>query len=208
MRRDMPPMESKRRRNRFCVVGHNGLQKRNIYVAKLANKQTNLCLSQVFLGNRWPFMAGKRKKAHNRQFSYKINSVARIFACKMDTNTTYQIYEVDLLRSPKLDKKWRVIIHPRNEACMKSDALGSKVVDFGSAFLKDYTEHKDTGKRQEYLQRYGNTFLSEYTRIDSEAFWCRFLLWEKPTLPAAIRNLERQFPVRIQHGCIHRSCPF
>lgn len=50
--------------------------------------------------------------------------------------------DIRLKRSPKGDKKWRVILSDGN------------IVDFGADGYEDYTIHKDSDRKRNYIRRH------------------------------------------------------
>ena len=126
----------------------------------------------------------------------------------------YMASKITLIRSPKKDKKFRVILP------------GGKTVDFGQKGYSDFTLHKTPKRMRSYVQRHGGvipkitmdeknplkiqTRMLRVTRsdkedwskkgIDTAGFWSRWLLWSHPTIPGAIRVIEEKFGVNIING--------
>ena len=88
-----------------------------------------------------------------------------------------------LTKSPVPTKKWRVVF-----------ASGSHV-DFGSSGYSDFTIHRDPQRKQRYINRHAKR--ENWTNPRTAGFWSRWLLWEKPTLPGAIKFIENKFNVKI-----------
>ena len=126
----------------------------------------------------------------------------------------YMTSKITLTRSPKKDKKFRVILP------------GGKTVDFGQKGYSDFTLHKTPKRMRSYVQRHGGVIpkttmdeknplkirerMLRVTRSDKEnwgktgfgtaGFWSRWLLWSHPTIPGAIRVIEEKFGVNIING--------
>lgn len=126
----------------------------------------------------------------------------------------YMAIKITLIRSPKKDKKFRVILP------------GGKTVDFGQKGYSDFTLHKTPKRMRSYVQRHGGVIpkitmdeknplkirerMLRVTRSDKEnwgktgfgtaGFWSRWLLWSHPTIPGAIRVIEEKFGVNIING--------
>jgi hypothetical protein len=92
-----------------------------------------------------------------------------------------------LKKSTKTDKKFMAII-------------GNKTVHFGSAGYSDYTHHKDPERKQRYENRH--RFRENWTKsgIKSAGFWAKWILWNKPSLSASIRDTEKRFNIRIKRN--------
>lgn len=91
-----------------------------------------------------------------------------------------------LSKSPLKTKKWRVEFDD-----------GVKV-DFGSTGNLDFIlSGGDEVKRKAYIARH--KVRENWTRsgIKTAGFWARWLLWEKPSLLAAIKNIEDKFNLKI-----------
>ena len=71
-----------------------------------------------------------------------------------------------------------------------------KKVSFGSAAYEDYTIHKDDKRRESYIKRHGAT--QSWTDIEKPQTWARCLLWEKKSIPEAIKFMEKKFNIDIK----------
>lgn len=81
---------------------------------------------------------------------------------------------IQLINSPVKNKKYRVIVD-------------GKAIDFGDSRYEDYTQHKDPERKARYLQRHAH---EDWTDIHKPGFWSRWLLWEEPSMSAAIKKLN------------------
>lgn len=94
---------------------------------------------------------------------------------------------VILKKSPNPKKKYRAIF-----------VENGKHVDFGAKGYSDYTKHKDPIRMKRYLNRHNGmgenwSPSGKYTA----GWWSRWLLWNKPTLQAAIASVSRRLQTRI-----------
>lgn len=78
-----------------------------------------------------------------------------------------------------------------------------KTVSFGARGYQDYTMHKDPEIKRRYIIRHppkreNHSAGGRYTA----GFWAMHLLWNKPTVSASARDIERRFgfKVRIQNS--------
>jgi len=94
---------------------------------------------------------------------------------------------VKLTKSPKRDKKWRVIVP------------GPRAVDFGAKGYSDYTIHKDRARMRRYVARHARQHenWSLATGLRTAGFWSRWLLWSEPSLEGAKRLMRRKFSMRF-----------
>ena len=116
-------------------------------------------------------------------------------------------YEVLVTRSPNRLKKFRAVVFEHGRR--------STSVDFGQAGASDYTLHKDFQRMVRYVMRHSHPddFIGvrNIERVNSTkerwgidgirtaGFWSRWLLWSKPSLRGAARNIESKFRgVRIR----------
>lgn len=98
-----------------------------------------------------------------------------------------------LQKSTNKSKKWMVVTPE------------GRRVHFGGAGYSDYTRHRDEDRMRRYLKRHGGsksglTSSKENWRksgLDTAGFWSRWLLWNKPSLDASIRDIEKRFGIRI-----------
>ena len=87
--------------------------------------------------------------------------------------------EIILERSPNAKKKFRVYLPD------------GKHVDFGAAGYQDYTTHKDSNRKKLYIIRHRKR--EDWTDPHTAGFWSRYILWNKPSLRASIKDtVERR----------------
>lgn len=99
---------------------------------------------------------------------------------------TEKIY---LYKSDKPAKKFYIqFINPKSGR--------EKKVYFGQAGASDMTQHGDELRRQRYLARHSGMG-ENYRDIHTPGALSKFLLWNKPTLSASIRDTNKRFGVQI-----------
>jgi hypothetical protein len=87
----------------------------------------------------------------------------------------------------------KVVIEKSTRKHKKWQASDSKrTVHFGQASAQDFTQHGDETRRKSYIQRHSNEDWSK-SNMMSPAFMSRWVLWEKKSIAAAIRNLNEKY---------------
>lgn len=71
-------------------------------------------------------------------------------------------------------------------------------VHFGAQGYSDYTIHRDRVRMQRYLARHRRREDWTFRGIHTPGFWSRWILWNRPSLAASVRDLRRRFGARIQ----------
>ena len=89
-----------------------------------------------------------------------------------------------LKKSNKPDKKWMVTIE-------------GKTIHFGAKGMSDYTIHKDKERMLRYTGRHQKRENWTKSGIKTAGFWSKWLLWNKPSLLASKKDIERRFNVKI-----------
>ena len=74
----------------------------------------------------------------------------------------------------------------------QAEVNGKKTVHFGDSRYEDYTQHKDSKRKENYISRHSNEDWSK-SNIASPAFMSRYVLWEKDTLKKSIDNLNNKY---------------
>lgn len=90
-----------------------------------------------------------------------------------------------LRRSHKKEKKW--------DAVFEQDGK-QKVVPFGQRGYSDFTKHKDTKRRQRYIDRHARMG-EDWKDPTTPGALSRFILWNKKTLRASLRDFKKKFHV-------------
>jgi hypothetical protein len=70
-----------------------------------------------------------------------------------------------------------------------------KKITFGAKGYSDYTIHKDDYRKNNYIKRHQVN--EDWEDLEKAGTWSRFLLWNKPTLTASIKDMERRFNIKI-----------
>jgi len=94
-----------------------------------------------------------------------------------------KVYILEQSADPK--KKWTAI---RLNPSMKR-------ISFGATGYDDFTMHRDTNRKKAYLTRHKST--ENWNDPDTAGFWSRWLLWNKPTIDASIRDIEKRFDIKV-----------
>ena len=85
-----------------------------------------------------------------------------------------------------------IIISKSKNINKKYDARidGKKTVSFGAAGMSDFTKHKDTARKQRYLNRHKkNENWNDHT---TAGYLSRWILWAKPTIEESIKDLNKR----------------
>jgi hypothetical protein len=96
-------------------------------------------------------------------------------------------------------EKQKIIIEKSDKPQKKFRAtVGNKHVYFGQAGYSDFTLHKNPERKNAYINRHKGMHENwSKTGIDTPGFWARYLLWEKPNLKEAAKNIEKKFNVKV-----------
>lgn len=86
-------------------------------------------------------------------------------------------------------KKWMVsYINPESGRV--------KTIQFGAKGMTDFILSKGDKKRKErYIKRHQAN--EDWNDPLTAGFWSRWLLWNKPTLKASIKDMEKRFDIKI-----------
>ena len=68
-----------------------------------------------------------------------------------------------------------------------------KTVHFGATGYQDFTSSKDEKRKASYLARHKTTENWTLSGVDTAGFWARWLLWNKPSITASIRDINQRF---------------
>ena len=75
----------------------------------------------------------------------------------------------------------------------KAEIDGKKTVHFGDDRYKDFTQHKDPKRKENYISRHAKNEDWSKSNIASAGFMSRHVLWEKPTIQKSIDNLNNKY---------------
>jgi len=70
-------------------------------------------------------------------------------------------------------------------------------VTFGAKGYQDFTQHKDRERQERYLLRHRHNENWTKSGATTAGFWSRWLLWNKPSLAASIRDTKKRFGFQI-----------
>lgn len=96
----------------------------------------------------------------------------------------YDLVELVKLEDDK--KKYKVVL-------LNTRTGRTKTVKFGQAGAGDYTITKDEKKKEAYLRRHKSREDWTITGIDTAGFWSRYLLWNKKTISASLKDIIERF---------------
>ena len=71
--------------------------------------------------------------------------------------------------------------------------VGDKTVHFGATGYQDFTSSKDEKRKASYLARHRANEDWTMGGVDTAGFWSRWLLWNKPSITASIRDINQRF---------------
>ena len=89
--------------------------------------------------------------------------------------------EVIITKSKKPDKKYDARIN------------GSKTVSFGQKMASDFTKHKDTDRKERYIDRHKAREDWTKSGVKTAGFYSKHVLWNKPTLKESIDDINKRF---------------
>ena len=90
---------------------------------------------------------------------------------------------VKVIKSEKKDKKYKAIF--------KLDNNKIKEVHFGQSGASDYITHKDLERRNRYLDRHKSDLATKDPM--RPGYLSYYILWNKPTLQASIKDYKNRF---------------
>lgn len=95
---------------------------------------------------------------------------------------SYELLEIK--KSKKPGKKMEAIF-------LNLDTDRTKTVAFGAKGMSDFTQHKDTDRKQLYLARHRAR--ENWNNPTSAGSLSRWILWNKPSLRSSIADYKRRF---------------
>lgn len=68
-------------------------------------------------------------------------------------------------------------------------------ISFGQYGAEDFTIHKDEERKKLYIIRHKKREEKNWNKsgINTASFWSYFLLWNKPTLEASYKDIQKKF---------------
>jgi len=76
--------------------------------------------------------------------------------------------------------------------------VDTKTIHFGQEGASDYTKNKDDDRKDKYIVRHTKRENWNKSGIKSAGFWSRWILWNKKTLQASIKDTEKRFNITIK----------
>jgi hypothetical protein len=87
-----------------------------------------------------------------------------------------------------------IVISPScRPGCKWMATAGNRTVHFGASGYEDYTLHKDPDRRRLYIQRHKRREDWTQSGLLTAGWLSRWLLWERPTLRAAIAAANKMY---------------
>lgn len=68
-------------------------------------------------------------------------------------------------------------------------------IDFGDDRYEDYTQHGDPKRKALYIQRHKKN--EDWNNPLTAGFWAYHLLWTKPTIEEAIKDIKKRFGIIV-----------
>lgn len=86
-----------------------------------------------------------------------------------------------------------IIIKPSSKPEKKYTAIidNKKQIHFGQAGMSDFTKHKDTERKQRYIQRHKTN--QDWNDPLTAGFYAKNILWNKPTITESIKDTNKRF---------------
>ena len=89
--------------------------------------------------------------------------------------------DVVITKSKKSDKKYDALVN------------GSKTVSFGQKGASDFTKHKNTDRKERYIDRHKKNEDWNKSGVKTAGFYSKHVLWNKPTLKESIDDINKRF---------------
>lgn len=104
-----------------------------------------------------------------------------------------------LQRSTRAHKKYQVSVFQNNQPV--------KIIHFGDPEYEDFTQHGDVQRKMNYATRHSSNGRSRTAAVNrgkenwfdplTAGFWARWLLWEKPSMEEAKKNITKMFGIEF-----------
>ena len=93
-----------------------------------------------------------------------------------------------------------VVLRPSRSKGKKYDVIiDGKTISFGAIGYDHFTGgHLDEERRKNYEKRH--RAIGNFNDINTASFWAYRLLWLKPTMSEAIKDIERTYSVKIKRS--------
>ena len=70
---------------------------------------------------------------------------------------------------------------------------GTKTVSFGQKGASDFTKHKNTDRKERYIDRHKKDEDWNKPGAKTAGLWSRHILWNKPTLEESVDDINKRF---------------
>ena len=71
--------------------------------------------------------------------------------------------------------------------------VNNKTIHFGADGYEDFTTSKDEKRKASYLARHRTSEDWSLSGVNAAGFWARWVLWNKPSITASIRDINQRF---------------
>jgi hypothetical protein len=79
------------------------------------------------------------------------------------------------------------------DAVFETDEGREKVVSVGAAGMSDFTLHHDEARKERYLNRHRKN--EHWDKADTPGALSRYILWNKKTVKASLKDYKKRFGV-------------
>ena len=88
-----------------------------------------------------------------------------------------------------------VVIKPSSKKDKKYDAIidCKKTVSFGLANASEYTHHKDTARKQRYIDRHKDNEDWSKSGIKTAGSYSKHILWNKPSIKDSTKDCKTNY---------------
>ena len=102
---------------------------------------------------------------------------------------------------PQSRSNTNVIILKKSKLSTKkfSATIDNKTINFGAKGYSDLTIHKDYDRMKRYENRHRSRENWKKTGLKTAGFWSKWILWNKPSLTASIKDTEKRFKIKIKY---------
>ena len=90
-----------------------------------------------------------------------------------------------------------VVITPSKNKFKKFDAVidGKNKISFGHSQYQDFTTHKDTDRKDRYIDRHRKNEKWGKDGVETAGFYSKHVLWNKPTIEASVNDLNKNIKI-------------
>ena len=100
-----------------------------------------------------------------------------------------------LQRSGRSQKKYQVTLYQGRDGSASQWGPSLKIIHFGHPDYEDFTKHGDEQRKKNYIARHKKR--EHWNDPFNAGFWARWLLWEKPSMEEAKKNITRVFGIKF-----------